>query len=51
MAPPPGIEPKFVNPVTLADTVIAVSATTSVLAFVLLSMRLYSTLRITRSTS
>lgn len=51
MAPPPGIEPKFVNPVSLADTVVAISATTSVLAFVLLSMRLYSTLRITRSAS
>lgn len=51
MVPPPGIEPNFVNPITLADTVVAISATTSVLAFVLLSTRLYSTLRITRSAS
>lgn len=51
MAPPPNIEPNFVNPVKLANTIVAVSATTSVLAVVLLSMRLYSTLRITRSAS
>lgn len=51
MAPPSGVEPNFINPVTLADATIAVSATTSVLAVVFLSMRLYSTLGITRSAS
>lgn len=51
MAPPSGFASNFVNPVTLADTIIAVSATTSILAVALLSMRLYSTLGITRSAS
>ena len=50
-APPLGVESDFINPVTLADAVVAVSATTLILAIVLLSLRLYSTLRITRSTS
>lgn len=49
MTPPPGIQPNFVHPKTLADTVIAISITTSILAMLLLSARLYSTLRITRS--
>lgn len=51
MAPPPGIEPNFLNSVTQATSIVAVSATTSALAFVLLSLRLYSTLGITRSAS
>lgn len=51
MASPPGVKSNFVNPVTLADEIIAVTATTSILALVLLSIRLYSTLRITRSAS
>jgi hypothetical protein len=50
-APPPGVKPNFVNPVTLADATVAVSATTLVLAIILVSLRLYSTLRITRSAS
>ena len=49
--PPPGIQPNLVNPVTLASSIVAVSATTLVLALVLLSVRLYSTLSITRSAS
>ena len=49
--PPRGTTPNFIDPETLRGTLIAVSATTSLLAFVLLSIRLYSTLRITRSTS
>lgn len=49
MIPPPGIQPNLVNPETLADTIIAMSATTSILAIALLSARLYSTLGITRS--
>lgn len=51
MAPPPGVDSNFVNPVTLADAIVAVSAITSVLAVIFLSMRLYSTLAITRSAS
>ncbi|KAL2047262.1 hypothetical protein N7G274_001281 [Stereocaulon virgatum] len=50
-APPPGLKPNFVNPVTLAGAMVAVSATTLALAIVLVSLRLYSTLRITRSAS
>ena len=49
--PPPGIEPNFINPVTFAQIIVAVSAATLVLVVVLLSIRLYSTLRITRSAS
>ena len=49
--PPPGVKPDFVNPVTLAHSIVAISATTSVLAVALLLVRLYSTLRITRSAS
>ncbi len=49
--PPHGVIPNFVNPVTLADPIVAVSATVSTLAFILLLIRLYSTLRITRSAS
>ena len=51
MAPPPGVIPNFINPVTLADPIVAVCAATSVLAFILVCMRLYSTTRITRSAS
>lgn len=49
--PPPGVKSDFVNPVTLAHSIVAISATTSVLAVALLLVRLYSTLRITRSAS
>lgn len=49
--PPFGVDPNFINPLTLADAIVAVSATTSVLAILFLSMRLYSTLVITRSAS
>ena len=48
---PPGIKPNFVNRSTLAHPIVAASATTSILAVVLLSVRLYATLRITRSAS
>ena len=51
MAPPPGVVPNFINPVTLADPILAVCVATSVLAVILLCMRLYSTTRITRSAS
>lgn len=51
MAPPPGVVPNFINPVTLADPILAVCTATSVLAVILLCMRLYSTTRITRSAS
>ncbi|KAL9630535.1 MAG: hypothetical protein Q9164_006366 [Protoblastenia rupestris] len=51
IAPPSGVEPNFADPVTLADATVAVSITMLVLAVVLLSLRLYSTLRITRSAS
>lgn len=49
MLPPPGVQPNFVNPKTGAEAIIAISATTSILGVILLSGRLYSTLRITRS--
>ena len=51
LEPPQGTTPNFSDPETLKGTLIAVSVTTSLLAFVLLSIRLYSTLRITRSAS
>ena len=51
MAPPPGVLPNFIDPVTLADSIVAVCAATSVLAVILLCMRLYSTTKITRSAS
>lgn len=51
MAPPPGVIPNFINPVTLANPILSVCITTSVLAVILLCMRLYSTTRITRSAS
>lgn len=51
MPPPPGVVPNFINPVTLAEPILAVCVATSVLAVVLLCMRLYSTTRITRSAS
>lgn len=47
--PPPGIISNFTNPVTLASAIISISVTSSALAFVLLSMRLHSTTRVTRS--
>ena len=49
-APPPaGTTPNFQDPVTLAKIITASSATTLTLAILLLSARLYSTLRVTRS--
>ena len=50
MLPPPGLQPDFVDPTTLAEPIVAISSTTSALAIILLSARLYSTVRITRST-
>ena len=49
MQPPPGVQPNFVNPITMAQPVIAISVATSILAITLLSARLYSSRRITRS--
>jgi hypothetical protein len=49
--PPLGVVPNFVNPVSLAHPIVAVSVITSVLAVILVSIRLCSTLRITRSAS
>ena len=51
VAPPQGMTPNFSHPVTLADSIIAVGTTTAFLAFIFLVMRLYSTLKITRSAS
>ena len=51
MPPPPGVVSNFNNPVTLASPILAVCIATSVLAIILLCMRLYSTTRITRSAS
>ena len=51
MAPPPGVVSNFINPVTLAEPILAVCTATSALAVILLCMRLYSTTRITRSAS
>ncbi|KAI4130646.1 MAG: hypothetical protein LQ338_001623 [Usnochroma carphineum] len=49
-APPPrGVLPDFIHGHTLGTEIIAVSAVSSALALVLLSIRLYSTLSITRS--
>lgn len=42
--PPPGIMPNFINPVTLANEIVAVASTVLVLTFILLSVRLFSTL-------
>ena len=47
--PPPGVIPNFINPTTLGDAIIAVSATSSFLACIFLCIRLYSTTRITCS--
>ena len=47
--PPLGVISNFANPVTLSDVIIAVSTVTLFLAFIFLCMRLYSTMRITRS--
>ena len=49
--PPLGVEPNFHDPVTLAVPIIAVAVITSVLAIVLLLLRLYSTFKITRTAS
>ena len=49
MLPPPGVVPNLVSPETMAEAVVAISATSAILAAVLLSARLYSTLRITGS--
>ncbi|KAL2037841.1 hypothetical protein N7G274_009315 [Stereocaulon virgatum] len=49
--PPLGVVPNFVNPVSLAHPIVAVSVITSVLAVILVFIRLCSTLRITRSAS
>lgn len=49
-APPPkGIRPNFVNPPTLETEIIAVTVVSSALALGLVYIRVYSTLRITRS--
>ena len=49
MLPPPGVLSNFANPTPLAGPMIAISTTTAVLAVTLLSARLYSNIRITRS--
>lgn len=49
--PPPGLEPNFDDSVTLAVPIIIISVFTSILALVLLLMRLYSTFKITRTAS
>lgn len=49
--PPPGVMPNFINPVTLANNIVAVASTVLVLTAILLSIRLFSTLKITRSAS
>lgn len=49
MAPPDGVQSNFVNPVTLENEIIAIGTVSSALAVTLLCMRIYSTLKITRS--
>lgn len=49
MAPPSGVRPNFVNPVTLENEIVAIGAVSSALAVTLVCMRIYSTLKITRS--
>ena len=51
LPPPPGVLSNFIDPETLGTSIVAVSATTSVLALILLSIRLFSTFRVTRSAS
>ena len=48
-SPPAGTTSNFQDPATLAEVIIASSATTLTIAILLLSARLYSTLRVTRS--
>ena len=48
-APPPGVISNFNDPVTLTQTIVAVSTIASVLTFLVLLARLYGTIRITRS--
>ncbi|KAL9586244.1 MAG: hypothetical protein Q9212_001020 [Teloschistes hypoglaucus] len=48
-APPKGVQPDFTSPTTSETPIIAVSAITSALVITLLSIRLYSTIRITRT--
>ena len=47
--PPPGVTPNFIDPVTLSGVVVAVGTTSSVLAFILLCTRLFSTTIVTRT--
>ena len=49
--PPPGVTPNFINPPSLENAIIAVTATTLTLTLSLLAIRLYTTLRITHSAS
>lgn len=49
MAPPPGVRPNFISPVTLEKEILAIGTVSSALAVTFLCMRLYSTLKITRS--
>ena len=49
MQPPPGVQPNFVNPTTLAKPIVAISVATSIFAVAFLSARLYSRFKITRS--
>ena len=48
-SPPPGVTSNFVNPESLAPTIIAVSVASSVLCLLQLSARIYGAIRITRS--
>ncbi|KAI4286488.1 MAG: hypothetical protein L6R35_004261 [Caloplaca aegaea] len=49
-APPKGIKSNFVNPDTLETEIITVTVASSALALGLVYIKVYSTLRITRST-
>lgn len=49
--PPSGLESNFYDSITLAVPIIIISVFTSILALVLLAMRLYSTFKITRTAS
>ncbi|KAL8744801.1 MAG: hypothetical protein Q9190_002996 [Brigantiaea leucoxantha] len=49
LSPPPGVVPNFLDPDNLEGPILAVSITACVLAFALLSARLYSTTRLTKS--
>lgn len=49
LAPPPGVVPNFVNPVSLTVPLIVASVISLVLAVIFVSVRLYSSLRLTHS--